>query len=681
MCASRAEYSNAAVSFRKRVLVSALALACGSGAALAQNGDPAASASPPSAAIAIAPKADAAKEEAEKAKAAAAKAEAERVAGKQATAVGAVAASAVVAPLPAPAAAPPLPSASAAATALAAATPLPAPAAAPALPSASATDTADKVSISAPLKAGPPADYGIICQYVLTSHYFTWLKQAHEKPKDPTDCHILPGELADEDATVLNGPGDLMVVVPLSGYEEALNRSTPKTQLRLFLNGFDLGADGSIASAQRVGDRVALRFAVPNKKDSQTFWTTVFAEHGIIEKVDLDASVGWAGNPAFIRRPLADGRNDNLKVQVASSFSLVWAGSLAALLIWFFFWALIGSDTFRIAPTYPWWNDARTLQTKLHRATVPIWMWPFQRRKTVTVTPTDGPILEILQGYFPKFDATTLTLNKDPYKDAAKLAINGTPPTTVDSTRQTVIGLALTSDWGKFRLPFSLAKVQWGGWMMFATTAAMFLWAAYARFPVLEGSVLGLVAVSTLTAGASLIIDNTSTTPNTNYSQGFFHDIMTDPNGVQQAHRYQAIVVNIMLFVVGLLYVWQHLAYPSFDQSWLELLGISGLAQVAGKGTLETKRVPTIVTHPSPATVVAPQSATFTVVAMSNPSPSYQWQKSTDSGATYTDISSATNASYTTPATATTDSGTQFRVRVANASGDVFSAAAGLTIG
>ncbi len=520
---------------------------------------------------------------------------------------------------------------------------------------------------------------------MLTSSYFGWLEKlkksdlALTKPqRSPTDCeHVLPPQdlTANEDASVLNGPGDLMVVVPLSGYEDALKRSGNTTSLRLFLNGFDLGSDGLVASALREGDRVGLRFRVPNKKDSQAFWTTVFSERGIIKKVGLDASVGWAGNPAFVRRPGT--RKDNLQVTVTSSVSLVFAGVMVSVLIWFFFWALIGSDTFRVAPTYPWWNDARSLQTKLHRATIPIWMWPFQRRSTVKVTPTDGPIQEILQGYFPKFQASNLST----YKTTADLAINGTPPTTDDKKRETVVGLALTSDWGRFRLPYSLAKVQWGGWMMFATTAAVFLWLVYARFPVLEGSVLGLVAVSTLTAGASLIIDNTSDTKNTNYSQGFFHDIMTDTNGVQQAHRYQAIVVNILLFVVGMLYVWQHLAYPTFDQSWLELLGLSGLAQVAGKGTLETKKGPTIVTHPSPATVVAPQSATFTVVAMSNPSPSYQWQKSTDSGATYTDISSATNASYTTPATATTDSGTQFRVRVANASGDVFSAAAGLTIG
>ena len=190
-----------------------------------------------------------------------------------------------------------------------------------------------------------------------------------------------------------------------------------------------------------------------------------------------------------------------------------------------------------------------------------------------------------MTAYFPTFAPA----NEGAYKDAAKKAI-GELSSSADATKEIVIGLALTSDWGKFRLPFSLAKVQWGGWTMFATTAAVFLWLVYARFPVLDGSVLGLVALSTLTAGASLIMDNTSTKKNISYSQGFFHDIMTDSDGVQQAHRYQAIVVNVLLFAVGLVYVCQHLAYPTFDQSWLELLGISGLAQVAGKGTLENKK-------------------------------------------------------------------------------------------
>ncbi len=84
--------------------------------------------------------------------------------------------------------------------------------------------------------------------------------------------------------------------------------------------------------------------------------------------------------------------------------------------------------------------------------------------------------------------------------------------------------------------------------------------------------------------------------------------------------------------------------------------------------------IPVITQQPLAASVAAPQTATFRVVATGTPVPSYQWQKSGDGGATYADISGATSASYSTPATSTSDSGTVFRVHVSNSAGDVFSA-------
>ena len=83
---------------------------------------------------------------------------------------------------------------------------------------------------------------------------------------------------------------------------------------------------------------------------------------------------------------------------------------------------------------------------------------------------------------------------------------------------------------------------------------------------------------------------------------------------------------------------------------------------------------PTITTQPVNQTVTAGQTATFTVVAAGTAPLNYQWQKN---GA---DIAGATGASYTTPATATTDSGSTFDVVVTNAAGTVTSSAATLTV-
>ncbi|PZQ77629.1 MAG: hypothetical protein DI563_03160 [Variovorax paradoxus] len=58
----------------------------------------------------------------------------------------------------------------------------------------------------------------------------------------------------------------------------------------------------------------------------------------------------------------------------------------------------------------------------------------------------------------------------------------------------------------------------------------------------------------------------------------------------------------------------------------------------------------------------------------------YQWQRSTDGGATWADIAGATSASYTTPATQLADSAQQLRVQVAGTDGSVTSSVATVTV-
>jgi YD repeat-containing protein len=88
---------------------------------------------------------------------------------------------------------------------------------------------------------------------------------------------------------------------------------------------------------------------------------------------------------------------------------------------------------------------------------------------------------------------------------------------------------------------------------------------------------------------------------------------------------------------------------------------------------VSTGSAPSITNQPANVTVTAPSSATFSVTATGTAPLSYQWQKN---GA---DISGATSASYTTPATAP-DSGSTFLVVVSNSAGSVTSSAATLTV-
>ena len=90
--------------------------------------------------------------------------------------------------------------------------------------------------------------------------------------------------------------------------------------------------------------------------------------------------------------------------------------------------------------------------------------------------------------------------------------------------------------------------------------------------------------------------------------------------------------------------------------------------------TVNSPTKPSITTQPANQTVTVGQTATFSVVAAGTAPLTYQWQKGT------TAISGATSASYTTPATASSDSGSQFKVVVTNSAGSAASNAATLTV-
>ncbi len=83
---------------------------------------------------------------------------------------------------------------------------------------------------------------------------------------------------------------------------------------------------------------------------------------------------------------------------------------------------------------------------------------------------------------------------------------------------------------------------------------------------------------------------------------------------------------------------------------------------------------PSISAQPVGRTVVAGQTSSFSVTAAGTATLTYQWTKNRVA------ISGANAATYITPATKTTDSGSQFAVTVTNASGSVTSSTATLTV-
>jgi len=106
----------------------------------------------------------------------------------------------------------------------------------------------------------------------------------------------------------------------------------------------------------------------------------------------------------------------------------------------------------------------------------------------------------------------------------------------------------------------------------------------------------------------------------------------------------------------------------------------NGNAVTSSPITITVGTAPSITEEPVSATVIAPATATFSVIATGNPAPTYQWWQSVNNGVTFNPISGATSATYTTGTTTEANSGTQYECEVTNAVASIISNVAILTV-
>ena len=112
------------------------------------------------------------------------------------------------------------------------------------------------------------------------------------------------------------------------------------------------------------------------------------------------------------------------------------------------------------------------------------------------------------------------------------------------------------------------------------------------------------------------------------------------------------------------------------------VVSASGISLTSSAVTLTVTAAvvaPALTVQPAAQTATAPATATFSVT-VTGTAPGYQWQRSTDNGATWVNIAGATAASYSTGSTDVSMNASQYRVVVANSAGSVTSTAVVLSV-
>ncbi len=110
------------------------------------------------------------------------------------------------------------------------------------------------------------------------------------------------------------------------------------------------------------------------------------------------------------------------------------------------------------------------------------------------------------------------------------------------------------------------------------------------------------------------------------------------------------------------------------------LLAIVLLAGLGAASAYATNKAPAVTKQPLNQTVEAGQSATFSSTASGIPTPTVQWERSVNGGASWSPIEGATSSPLTVPNTSTSEDGYQYRAVFKNVAGEIASKAATLTV-
>ena len=390
-------------------------------------------------------------------------------------------------------------------------------------------------------------------------------------------------------STRLVGIGDIELAIARSDYDAiARHEQVSSNTMLLYVNGVALPKDGRLAAVEHFGTETHLRYRINQGEDTQELWASIYRDKGLLGTDRLRPALGWttSGPGNSYVAPPPPPVNTKLEIGITSLGQVRFAVGVIIVLLVALIYVARTTDALRDAPLPTWYADAENI-----------------RKDLGTQGADEATVLKAVDA---AYDAN----QRQYYIDTAQAALAG--GSVPDGRPKLVaIGLALAdSPVRPARASYSLARVQMAVWFAFAIAGGLFLWIIYGQLRRIDGSLLALLMISVGTSGISLGVDRNAGGRSYTRSRGLFLDLVTGFDNSQQVHRYQAVVVNLLLLFVGISHVLQQLTYPIFDATWLALLGVSGAALGLGKQVLEQPAEPPAPAAPRAAAGAATQPAT-----------------------------------------------------------------------
>jgi hypothetical protein len=379
----------------------------------------------------------------------------------------------------------------------------------------------------------------------------------------------LPGHLV--------GTGDVEVGLSAASYGfmrdyEARNEAQHPS---LYVNGVLLSKDARLVSLRQYPETVFMRYNIVPGDQSKILWSALYRTGATAQPHALGAAIG------FEHGPMSDTMAASpVDIAITSpgayhaGILLVCALVVAGLVLGH------ASDIFRAGSLPPPLQQAAAMKLRAAREKIP----------------EDAAVLAL--------DPAYTAGQRQAYAAAAQSVLDGADPAPIAPARLAAGLYLLRGQWRTLKSAYSLSRVQLGLWTLFAVAAGAYLWVIYGDLPDIDGTLLVLLGLSAATTTLSLAADQDNPNLRFSLSQGFLTDLVTGWDDKQQLHRFQAVIVNVLLLIVGVTHVYTHLTYPIFSPNWLTLLGISGLALAAGKKYVEGQVQPA-ATRAAPAAPAA----------------------------------------------------------------------------